>query len=161
MSILPDDEKHERLPLSSSPPPGSPTVVNTPSTRSPSPIPIPPTAFTRVSDPSRTKINKITGLDCQLRGFSDDTIRDWLTRSGRGYLLAQPDVVDNDLAYASAKPSFARVEKNQRRPLAEDYVNSMIKSCVQSTIDKMADEVLQGRLQSRIDKIVGEMIRSD
>lgn len=128
----------------SSQPLGSPTEVNTPSTdslstSSLSPPPIRPTIFTRVSGPSRAEVNKLTGLERQLRGVPDDTIRNLLTRSGHRHLLAKPDVVDSDLSYASEKASFAKVGMNDC-PSIEDYVDATVERRLQSHVNKIVDE---------------------
>ncbi|KAJ5982118.1 hypothetical protein N7451_012218 [Penicillium sp. IBT 35674x] len=144
LSVLPTDERQERLLFLSSPSLGSPTEPDTPSndplsTLSPSPPSIRPTVFRRVSAPDRAEINKLTDLEHQLRGVPDDTIRNLLTRAGYGHLLAKPDLVDSDLSDASEKASFAKDGMTECHTI-KDYVDAMVKRHLQSHVNKIIDE---------------------
>ncbi|KAL4958617.1 uncharacterized protein BDV14DRAFT_49046 [Aspergillus stella-maris] len=96
-SMSPNDKERKTQRL---PPPqliGSPTEVNTPSTRAPSrsPSSIRPTDFRRASSPSQTEHQTHTYLVRKLRGVSDDRIRKLLIESGHEHLLATPQEVDS------------------------------------------------------------------
>ncbi|KAL4948711.1 hypothetical protein BDW69DRAFT_203381 [Aspergillus filifer] len=87
-----DDEERKRQCLSPPQLIGSPTEVNTPSTRAPSrsPSSIRPTDFRRASSPSQTEYQTHAYLVRKLRGFHDDLIRKLLIQSGHEHLLAAP-----------------------------------------------------------------------
>lgn len=150
MSVVPDEEKQDRLLFLSSQPLGSPTELsptelNTPSpdllsTLSSSPPPIRTTIF------SRPEKDKLAGLEHQLRqlrGARDDAVRDLLIRTGYGHLLAKPDVVDSDLSYASEKASFTKTgmkECHSIEDCVEAKVKREVKRQLQPHVKKIVDE---------------------
>ncbi|KAH3054723.1 hypothetical protein KXW16_008806, partial [Aspergillus fumigatus] len=127
-SMSPNDERRKRLLLPSPQLIGSPTEVNTPSTLSPSPSSIRPTYFTHASSPSHTECKRLTHLEHELRGLSDDLIRELLIRSGRQHLLAMPKDVGRDIE----KINFAEIETVERR--LERYVDEMIERRLKSHV---------------------------
>lgn len=139
----PDDESRKRLLLPSPQPPDSPTEVNTPSTPStlsPSPSPIRPTYFTHASSPGRTERDGLAHLEHELRGASDDVIRELLIRLGRKHLLALSENMHGDLPFASEEVSFAKVEM------------------IEGRLRRYIDEIIEGRLKSHVDKIVDSAV---
>jgi hypothetical protein len=78
--MSPNDERRKKLLLPYPQLIGSPTGVNTPSTLSPSPSLIRPTYFTHASSPRHTECKRLTCLEHELRGLSDDLIRELLIR---------------------------------------------------------------------------------
>ncbi|KAL4977123.1 hypothetical protein BDW66DRAFT_42619 [Aspergillus desertorum] len=137
-SMSPNDEGRKRLLLPSPQPIGSPTEVNTPSTLSPSAASIRPTHFTRASSPGHTECKRLTLLEHELRGLSDDMIRELLIRSGRQHLLAIPKDVDRDLPCEFEKVSFPEVEMIERR--LKQYVDKMIELRLERYVDSAVSE---------------------
>ena len=139
--MSPGDERRKRLLLTSPEPLGSPTEVNTPSTFSPSPASIRPTNFTHTSSPSRAKRNRLARLEDELRGASDDFIRELLIRLGRQHLLAIPEDADRDLPSESEKVGFANVEMIECH--LKQYVDEMIERRLKSHIvDEIVDRAV-------------------
>ncbi|KEY81943.1 hypothetical protein BA78_2789 [Aspergillus fumigatus] len=126
---------------------GSPTEVNTPSTLSPSPCSIRPTYFTHASSPSHTECKRLTRLEHELRGLSDDLIRELLIRSGRQHLLAMPKDVGRDIE----KISFAEIETVERR--LERHVDEMIERRLKSHV---LDEIVDSAVSECRDQIYDE-----
>ncbi|KAL2840184.1 hypothetical protein BJY01DRAFT_257438 [Aspergillus pseudoustus] len=137
-SMSPNDEGRKRLLLPSPQPIGSPTEVNTPSTLSPSPSSIRPTYFTHASSPGHTQHKKLALLENELRGVSDDLVRELLIRTGHQHLLAIPKDVDCDLPGEFEKVSFPAVEMIERR--LERYVDKMIERRLERYVDRAANE---------------------
>ncbi|KAL3481221.1 hypothetical protein BJX99DRAFT_219368 [Aspergillus californicus] len=137
-SMSPNDEGRKRLLLPSPQPMGSPTEVNTPSTLPPSPSSIRATYFTRASSPGHTVCKKLTLLEHELRGVSDDMIRELLIRSGRQHLLAIPKDGDRDLSCGFEKVSFPEVEMIERR--LKGYVDKMIERRLERYVDSAVSE---------------------
>ncbi|KAL4734231.1 hypothetical protein BDV11DRAFT_59150 [Aspergillus similis] len=149
-SMSPNGEGRKRVLLPSPQPIGSPTEVNTPSTLSPSPPSIRPTHFTRASRPGHAEYKKLLFLERELRGVSDDLIRELLIRLGRQHLLALPKVVDRDLPYEFEKPSFLKDELIERR--LEQYVDKTIERRLEQYVDKM----IERRLEQNVDRAMSE-----
>ncbi|KAJ0425322.1 hypothetical protein BJY00DRAFT_275190 [Aspergillus carlsbadensis] len=133
-SISPNDEGQKRLLLPSPRPIGSPTEVNTPSTLSPSPSSIRPTYFTR----DHTVCKRLALLEHELRGVSDDMIRELLIRSGRQHLLAIPKDMDRDLSCEFEKVRFPEVEMIERR--LKRYVDKVIERRLERYVDGAVSE---------------------
>ncbi|KAF7587628.1 hypothetical protein BBP40_006912 [Aspergillus hancockii] len=150
-SMSSNDESRKRLLLQSPQPIGSPTEVNTPSTLSPSPSSIRPTHFTHASSPGHTECKRLTLLEHELRGVSDDLIRELLIRSGRQHLLAIPKDVDRDLPCEFEKVSFAEVEMIERR--LKRYVDEMIERRLKSQV---LDEIVDSAVSECRDHIYDE-----
>ncbi|KAF7133799.1 hypothetical protein CNMCM5793_005211 [Aspergillus hiratsukae] len=146
-SMSPNDERRKRLLLPSPQLIGSPTEVNTPSTLSPSPASIRPTYFTHASSPGHTECKRLTRLENELRGVSDDLIRQLLIRSGRQHLLAMPKDVDRDIE----KISFAEVETIERR--LKRYVDEIIERRLKSHV---LDEIVDSAVSECRDQIYDE-----
>ncbi|GIK07285.1 hypothetical protein Aspvir_002943 [Aspergillus viridinutans] len=147
-SMSPNDERRKRVLLPSPQPIGSPTEVNTPSTLSPSPSSIRPTYFTHASSPGHTECKRLTRLENELRGVSDDLIRELLIRSGRQHLLAMPKDVDRE---DLEKVSFAEVEMIERR--LKHYVDEMIERRLKSHV---LDEIVDSAVSECRDQIYDE-----
>ncbi|KAL2786826.1 hypothetical protein BJX66DRAFT_312143 [Aspergillus keveii] len=137
-SMSPNDEGRKRLQLPSPQMIGSPTEVNTPSTLSPSPSSIRPTYFTRASSPGQTECKRLALLEHELRGVSDDMIRELLIRSGRQHLLAIPKDMDRDLPCEFEKVSFPEVEMIERR--LKRYVDKVIERRLERYVDSAVSE---------------------
>ncbi|QQK46087.1 Intermediate filament protein [Penicillium digitatum] len=143
------DERQRKL-LLTSPPPGSPsptpTEVNTPSVLSLSPASIRPTNFTHASSPDDLDHNGITRIAFELRGFSDDQIRELIIRSGRQHLLAMPE--HTDLPSEFEKVGFANVE------IIKQHVDKMIERRLKLhviDIDKIVDRALSDFSHHEVD----------
>lgn len=121
--------------------------MNTPSTLSPSPCSIRPTYFTHASSPSHTECKRLTRLEHELRGLSDDLIRELLIRSGRQHLLAMPKDVGRDIE----KISFAEIETVERR--LERHVDEMIERRLKSHV---LDEIVDSAVSECRDQIYDE-----
>ncbi|KAL4982466.1 hypothetical protein BDW68DRAFT_57817 [Aspergillus falconensis] len=142
-SMSPNGEGRKRRHLPSPQPIGSPTEVNTPSTRAPSrsPSSIRPTHFRRASSPGQTEYQRLAHLEHELRGVSDDLIRRLLIRSGREYLLAIPKDVDRRLARelepvgSSPEADMMMIERRLER-----YVNETIERRLAQYIDRAVTE---------------------
>ncbi|CDM34745.1 hypothetical protein DTO013E5_3339 [Penicillium roqueforti] len=140
-SMSPDDERRKRLLLTSPEPLGSPTEVNTPSTTHSPSASIRPTYFTHTSSPGRTKRNRLARLEDELRGASDDWIRQLLIRLGREHLLATPQDVDSDRPSESEKVRFANVGMMESH--LKQYVDEMIERRLKSHIvDEIVDRAV-------------------
>ncbi|GFF37805.1 hypothetical protein IFM51744_03581 [Aspergillus udagawae] len=150
-SMSPNDESRKRLLLPSPQPIGSPTEVNTPSTLSPSPSSIRPTCFTHASSPGHTEIKRLTLLEHELRGVSDDLICELLIRSGRKHLLAIPKDVDRDLPCEFEKVSFPEAEMIEHR--LKRYVDEMIERRLKSHV---LDEIFDSAVSECRDQIYDE-----
>lgn len=145
------DESRKKVLLQAPPPIGSPTEVNTPSTRSPSPSSIRPTIFQRASSPGDPVCKKLARLEHELRGVSDDLIRELLIRSGRGHLLAVPKNVDLDLPCEVQKVGSTEIEMVEQR--LKRYVDEMIERRLKSGI---LDEVIDSAASECRDQIYDE-----
>jgi hypothetical protein len=143
-SMSPNDERRKRLLLPSPQLIGSPTEVNTPSTLSPSPSSIRPTYFTHASSPSHTECKRLTRLEHELRGLSDDLIRELLIQSGCQHLLAMPKDIGRDIE----KISFAEIETVERR--LERYIDEMIERRLKSHV---LDEIIDSAVSECRDQI--------
>ncbi|RAK89640.1 hypothetical protein BO79DRAFT_145875 [Aspergillus costaricaensis CBS 115574] len=150
-SVSSHDESRKRVLLQALPPIGSPTEVNTPSTRSPSPSSIRPTIFQRASSPGDPVCKKLARLEHELRGVSDDLIRELLIRSGRGHLLAIPKNVDRDLPCEVQEVGSSEIEMVEQR--LKRYVDEMIERRLKSGI---LDEVIDGAASECRDQIYDE-----
>ncbi|KAL4744712.1 hypothetical protein BDW72DRAFT_212259 [Aspergillus terricola var. indicus] len=150
LSLSPNGEGRKRVLLPSPQPIDSPTEVNTPSTLSPSPPSIRPTHFTRASRPGYSDSRKLAFLEHELRGVSDDMIRELLIRSGRQHLLAIPKYVDRDLPYEFEKVSSLKDEMIERR--LELYVDKMIERRLQQYVDK----TIERQLEQNVDRAMSE-----
>ncbi|CEL01701.1 hypothetical protein ASPCAL01280 [Aspergillus calidoustus] len=126
-SISPDVEGRKRLLLPSPHQIGSPTEVNTPSTLPVSPSSIRPTYFTRAISPGHTECKRLALLEHELRGVSDDMIRELLIRSGRQHLLAIPKDGDRNLPCEFEQVSSSEVEMIERR--LKRYIDSAVSEC--------------------------------
>ena len=140
------DEKQESLLFPASQPLDSPTEIATPtnvstsSIVSPSPLPIHPTIFARDPPRSRTHLDRIAGLEHQLRGVPDHLIRGLLRRSGHGHLLGGLEDSDSDLSYESKNPtSFSKVRLSNCGSI-EDYVDATVKRSLQSHVNEIVDK---------------------
>ncbi|KAJ9480773.1 hypothetical protein VN97_g12754 [Penicillium thymicola] len=136
------DERQRKL-LLTSPPSGSPspsptpTEINTSSVPSLSPASIRPTNFTHASSPDCLDHNGLTRLAHELRGFSDDQIRELIIRSGRQHLLAMSE--NTDLPSEFEKVGFANFE------IIKQYVDKMIERRLKLhvvDIDKIVDRTV-------------------
>jgi hypothetical protein len=150
-SVSSHDESRKKVLLQAPPPIGSPTEVNTPSTRSPSPSSIRPTIFQRASSPGDPVCKKLARLEHELRGVSDDLIRELLIRSGRGHLLAVPKNVDLDLPCEVQKVGSTEIEMVEQR--LKRYVDEMIERRLKSGI---LDEVIDSAASECRDQIYDE-----
>ncbi|BCS01654.1 uncharacterized protein AKAW2_51995S [Aspergillus luchuensis] len=150
-SVSSHDESRKRVLLQAPPPLGSPTEVNTPSTRSPSPSSIRPTIFQRASSPGDPVCKKLARLEHELRGVSDDLICELLIRSGRGHLLAIPKNVDRALPCEAQKAVPTEIEMVEQR--LKRYVDEMIERRLKSGI---LDEVIDSAASECRDQIYDE-----
>ncbi|KAL3433583.1 hypothetical protein BDV09DRAFT_171717 [Aspergillus tetrazonus] len=148
-SLSPNGEGRKKVLIPSPQPIGSPTEVNTPSTLSPSPPSIRPTHFTRVS-PALTESKKHMFLEDELRGLSDDQIRELLIRSGHQHLLAIPKDVDHDPQYEFEKASFPKDEMIERR--LQRYVDKV----VERRLEQYVDKTIERRLEQNVDRAMSE-----
>lgn len=152
-SILQGDEKLKRPLCLSSPPPGSPTEVNTPSTGPLSPpswASIYPTIFQRITSPDCEK-PMLLDLEHQLRGLPDDTIRNLLTRSGHGHLLVKPAAADSRPSTASEKTTFSQSGMHDCESI-QQYVNVAVEQRLQSHVDEIVNrnsDLLHGLLKEK------------
>ncbi|KAL4966398.1 uncharacterized protein BDV14DRAFT_171065 [Aspergillus stella-maris] len=141
-SVSPNDEGRKRLLPPSPQPIGSPTEMNTPSTRGPSYSPsIRPTAFQRAS-PVPTEYEKLARLENQLRSASDDLIRKLLIRTGREHLLA-PANVERPLSNELSKvDSLKEVE--------------MMMMLLERRLERYVDKSVEHQLAGHVDRAVSE-----
>ncbi|KAL4789838.1 hypothetical protein BDV19DRAFT_14243 [Aspergillus venezuelensis] len=141
-SVSPNDEGRKRLLLPSPQPIGSPTEVNTPSSRGPSYSPsIRPTHFQRAS-PVPTEYEKLAHLENGLRSVSDDLIRKLLIRIGREHLLA-PANVDQPL------PS----ELNKIGIFSDVHMMMMT---LERRLERYVDKTIEHQLAGHVDRAVSE-----
>ncbi|PWY64394.1 hypothetical protein BO83DRAFT_420468 [Aspergillus eucalypticola CBS 122712] len=150
-SVSSHDESRKRVLLQAPPPIGSPTEVNTPSTRSPSPSSIRPTIFQRASSPGDAMCKELARLEHELRGVSDDLVCELLIRSGRGHLLATPKNVDRDVPCEVQKVGSTEIEMVEQR--LKRYVDEMIERRLKSGI---LDEVIDSAASECRDQIYDE-----
>lgn len=140
--MSPKGEGRKILRLPSPQPIGSPTEVNTPSTRAPSrsPSSIRPTHFRRTSFPDQTEYQRLVHLEHELRGVSDDLIRRLLIRSGREHLLAIPKDVDRRLAREF------------------EHITSSLEAetMIERRLERYVDETIERRLAQHVDRVVAE-----
>ncbi|KAL4946954.1 hypothetical protein BDW69DRAFT_179384 [Aspergillus filifer] len=142
-SISPNDEGRKRLLLPSPQPVGSPTEVNTPSTRGPSYSPsIRPTRFQRVSSPAPTEYEKLAHLENELRGVSDDLIRKLLIRMGREHLLAPANVDRTSPRELNKVGSLHEVE--------------MMMIMLERRLERYVDKSIEYQLAGHVDRAVSE-----
>ncbi|KAL3455221.1 hypothetical protein BJX64DRAFT_295260 [Aspergillus heterothallicus] len=138
-SMSPHNGDQKRLLFCSPQPIGSPTEMNTPSTTySPPPASIRPTYFTRAYSPGYADCKRLTLAEHELRGFSDDQIRELLVRLGRQHLLATPKDVDRNLPRELEKVSSSEVEMIERR--LERYVDRIIERRLGRYVDRAVSE---------------------
>lgn len=141
----PGNENQERQVLPASQPLDSPTEAATPtdvstsSIVSPSPSPIRPAAFVRAATRGRTRLDRIAGLEHQLRGVPDHFIRRPLRLSGHSHLLKSLEDSDSDLSYVSKKASFPKVQSKNCDSIRE-YVDAAVERSLQPHVKKIADE---------------------
>jgi hypothetical protein len=111
------------------------------------------------ASPDRTACRRLTLLEHELRGFSDDQIRELLIRSGHQHLLAIPKDVDRDLSCGYEKVNSPGVEKIERRlkRYVEQYVDSAVSVCRDELYDlyttneaEFSEEVDDGKSDVRI-----------
>jgi RNase P subunit RPR2 len=124
--------------------------VDTPTTLSPSPPSIRPTHFTRASPLGLTESKKLKFLEHELRGVSDNLIRELLIRSGRQHLLAIPKDAGCDLPCESEKVSSPKNEMIERR--LERYVDKIIERRLEQYVNKM----IERRLEQDVDRAMSE-----
>ncbi|OKP09470.1 hypothetical protein PENSUB_5177 [Penicillium subrubescens] len=126
-------------PLDSGTEVATPTNVSASSIVSPSPSPIRPAVFARATTRSRTHLDRIAGLERQLRGVPDHLIRRLLKGSGHSHLLTDLGDSDSDLSYESEKASFSKVQSNNCDSI-RDYVDATVQRSLQSHVNEIADE---------------------
>ncbi|KAK6003470.1 hypothetical protein QM012_009241 [Aureobasidium pullulans] len=174
------------IPCSPPPPPWSPTEVNTPTTRSPSPAYISPTKFTNSSKQSYRERIKVLELQRQLHGLPDDLLREVLIGSGHQHLLvpAAPTApkkrskdansIHDRQTFLSASPDteeaalVARVDKiiEQRLgKLTQDAFKSLaqkrLHALVESQLPVAAELFLNGAVADHRDRFYEECKASE
>ncbi|GMG22191.1 unnamed protein product [Aspergillus oryzae] len=135
---------------------GSPTEVNTPSTRSPSPSSnsIRPTHFTHASSPDDGDHLSLRYLEHKLSRLPEDRIRELLIRSGHHRLLAHSGDVDGGLpskSWTSGPPGVHLVDPVIKRYIDEEIHNRF----------KLQQDDVYNSIRSELDGIVQDSIGSE
>ncbi|CAD0098420.1 unnamed protein product, partial [Aureobasidium mustum] len=116
------------------PPPWSPTEINTPTTRSPSPAYISPTRFTYETKQSYRERVKVLELQRQLHGLPDGLVREVLTGSGHQHLLVPP------------MPSVPKNPSKDASPVHDGQTSSASSDAEEVALVARVDKIIEERL---------------
>ncbi|KAH0364254.1 hypothetical protein KCU65_g6863, partial [Aureobasidium melanogenum] len=150
-------EAHLKSAILCSPPapPWSPTEVNTPTTRSPSPAYISPTNFTKDTKQSYRERIKVLELQRQLHGLPDELVREVLTGSGHQHLLvpempAAPNKLSKD---ANSVPD--RQVPSSASPEAEEAaLVARVDRIIEQRLGKLTKDAFKSLTQRRLHALV-------
>jgi hypothetical protein len=135
-----------------SPPPWSPTEINTPTTCSSSEWHISPTNFTREVIPDRADRVRVLQMQRQLRNLPDEHVREILRGSGHQHLLTTP----NDV-----KPLDPSVDADAgAEPVSVSKVDQMIERRLDELVEKRLEPLMKDAFQSLTQKRLGTLVKA-
>ncbi|KAI4720933.1 hypothetical protein E4T48_02850 [Aureobasidium sp. EXF-10727] len=136
-------------------PPWSPTEINTPTTRSPSPAHISPTKFTTDTKQSHRERVKMVELQRQLSALPDDLVREALAGSGHQHLLApvgqkSPKGFSRDtkLAHDRDLPPVVSTDAQEAAMVAR------VDKIIEERLDRLTKDAFKSLTQRRLHALV-------
>ncbi|KAG9740406.1 hypothetical protein KCU73_g9213, partial [Aureobasidium melanogenum] len=137
------------------PPPWSPTEVNTPTTRSPSPAHISPTIFTRDIKQSYRERIKVLELQRQLHGLPDELVREVLTGSGHQHLLVPETPPPPNKLSKDANSVPDRQTSSSASPDAEEAAMvAKVDRIIEQRLGKLTKDAFKALTQKRLNALV-------
>ncbi|KAH0269592.1 hypothetical protein KCU91_g8607, partial [Aureobasidium melanogenum] len=138
-----------------SPPPWSPTEVNTPTTRSLSPACISPTKFTKDTKQSYRERIKVLELQRQLHGLPDEAVREVLTGSGHRHLLVpETQAAANKLSQNVNLVPDRQVSPSASPEAEEAALVAKVDKIIEQRLSKLTKDAFKSLTQRRLHALV-------